>query len=219
MEVKEECATEEQQEQPAQGEHVAESDGAGDDVSASAGDDVSASRSVGVAEFPPPTPTLPLPPQLVVQNFYVTLVAPSTSSSSSLPRREPLRLTAPSTAREPPWRAPVGPSRSAPRQQVEGWCRQCKKPKSVCYKLGDWECPTCGVHNYASKNRCTNRRCPSGAETWCKSCRTWRSICLKDGDWICPSCRNHNYASREVGLAVRYSGFEFAAIVLSGSAG
>ena len=170
------------------------------------------SESPAVAEFPPLAPSLPLPAQPVVQNFYMVWA-----------QTPPPHPTPPSYP--PLWHAPMMSqtasrrSRTPPRQSISGWCKQCKKPKSVCYKLGDWECPTCGVHNYASKDRCTNQKCPSKAERWCKSCRTFRVLCLKDGDWICEMCQNHNFAWREVVLAVRYSGFEIAAIVLSGSAG
>ena len=188
LEGQEELATEQQ-----------ESDRVCGDVSASRREqpeerhegDVSESR--GVAElFPPSMPMCPPLPAPIQQHIYnITLVTPSSSSSHPHPTRR-------------------SRSRSAPRQRLQGWCKQCKKQKSVCYKLGDWECPTC---------RCTNQKCQSKAETWCKSCRTFRSLCLKEGDWICQSCDNHNFAWREVGLAVRYSGFEIAAIVLSGSAG
>mmetsp|Transcript_4713 Transcript_4713/g.12972 ORF Transcript_4713/g.12972 Transcript_4713/m.12972 type:complete len:277 (-) Transcript_4713:98-928(-) len=51
-------------------------------------------------------------------------------------------------------------------------------------KEGDWVCPNCANHNYASRVQC-NR------------CSTVRQG-MKAGDWICRSCGNHNYASREV---------------------
>ena len=165
-------------------------------------DDVLESRSLGVGSFPPSAPTLPLPPQPVVQHIYITWERPSssaeqmpsTSSSSSqqMPSSCSFRQVQPS-------RSPPDRSRSAPRQRLIGWCKQCKMRKAVCYKLGDWECPACGRHNYASKKSCSNRRCPAAGDTWCNACRTWRSICFKEGDWACPSCQNHNYASKEVG--------------------
>ena len=31
------------------------------------------------------------------------------------------------------------------------WCKSCKKMKSECYKMNDWECPWCGNHNWARK--------------------------------------------------------------------
>jgi len=159
-------------------------------------------------QFPPPAPLLPMPPQPVVQHIqHIYLVVnqqqPSDASSS---RRSRSR----SRARRSRSRSRARQSRSrsrAPRQRLTGWCKQCRKNKSECYKLGDWECPWCGRHKYAPKRMCTNPECPSrdsgsseGGETWCKSCRTWRSICLKEGDWACSLCDNHNYASKEVSL-------------------
>jgi len=145
--------------------------------------------------FPPPLPLLPEPPMPVVQHIHFNYYMLPQAEGVSLSRRP-------------------GKSRSrsrgeprAPRQEEKvGWCVQCKKPKSECYKLGDWECPVCGTHNYASKPRCTNKTCSSlrasesssSGDIWCKACKTWRSLCVKKGDWICPSCANHNYCSKEV---------------------
>merc|ERR1712127_781139 len=50
-------------------------------------------------------------------------------------------------------------------------------------KDGDWMCPNCGNHNFASRvtcNRCAHVR-PG----------------MKQGDWVCRSCKNHNFASRD----------------------
>lgn len=60
--------------------------------------------------------------------------------------------------------------------------------KTQTLKEGDWTCPSCGNHNFASRKVCN--RCggpkppPPGANA-------------KEGDWICPACENHNYASRQ----------------------
>jgi len=194
-----ESEVEKQQEQPP-GETVVKSSSVGGDVS----------ESRGVAKFPPPMPMFPLTLQPIV-HIYVVLPSPSSSSqqlsstgssSSSVPPPPP---PAPPASPPPPPAPPASPpprrrSRSAPRQGLTGWCKQCRKKKSDCFKHGDWECPTCGRHNYAGRSQCTDRRCPSAGETWCKACRTWRSCCFKDGDWACPCCQNHNYASKEVGV-------------------
>lgn len=49
-------------------------------------------------------------------------------------------------------------------------------------KEGDWECPGCGNHNFASRVNCNK-------------CRELRQG-FKEGDWICKSCKNHNFASK-----------------------
>jgi len=57
-------------------------------------------------------------------------------------------------------------------------------PPIAGMKDGDWMCPNCANHNYASRVEC-NR---------CGQVRPG----MKAGDWICRSCRNHNFASRDV---------------------
>lgn len=55
-------------------------------------------------------------------------------------------------------------------------------------KEGDWTCPLCNNHNYASRqvcNRCTGPRPPPPGEN------------VRPGDWMCPACGNHNYAKRQ----------------------
>lgn len=49
-------------------------------------------------------------------------------------------------------------------------------------KEGDWECPGCGNHNFASRVNCNK----------CGELRQG----FKEGDWICKSCKNHNFASK-----------------------
>ena len=46
----------------------------------------------------------------------------------------------------------------APTRAFSLWCRSCKKMKSECYKLNDWECPWCGNHNWARKQSCNQCR-------------------------------------------------------------
>jgi len=47
-------------------------------------------------------------------------------------------------------------------------------------KEGDWMCPSCGNHNFASRVKCNK-------------CNTLREG-MKEGDWICRSCKHHNFA-------------------------
>merc|ERR1719491_722292 len=53
---------------------------------------------------------------------------------------------------------------------------------------GDWMCPACGNHNYASREACNKCQQPKpvAPEGGCGG--NWR-----EGDWACPSCGNHNY--------------------------
>eukprot|EP00811_Abedinium_folium_P000772 NODE_10708_length_1334_cov_5.347142.p2 GENE.NODE_10708_length_1334_cov_5.347142~~NODE_10708_length_1334_cov_5.347142.p2 ORF type:complete len:280 (+),score=58.63 NODE_10708_length_1334_cov_5.347142:104-943(+) len=50
-------------------------------------------------------------------------------------------------------------------------------------KSGDWQCPMCVNHNFASRVNCNN----------CGKLRQG----FKVGDWVCRSCRNHNFQSRQ----------------------
>lgn len=55
-------------------------------------------------------------------------------------------------------------------------------------KEGDWMCPSCNNHNYASRqvcNRCAGARPPPEGKG-------------QPGDWMCPMCQNHNYRMRQV---------------------
>src|SRR5947209_582714 len=51
-------------------------------------------------------------------------------------------------------------------------------------KKGDWLCPDCGYHNFASRNECVD----------CK-CYKPKTVTRKKGDWDC-SCGALNFASR-----------------------
>jgi hypothetical protein len=46
---------------------------------------------------------------------------------------------------------------------------------------GDWECSTCGNHNFASRKFCNFWMCKQN---------------FKKGDWLCSACHRHNYHSR-----------------------
>lgn len=54
-------------------------------------------------------------------------------------------------------------------------------------KEGDWICPSCTNHNFASRtvcNRCGGPKPPPEGKG-------------QPGDWVCPFCGNHNYRSRQ----------------------
>merc|ERR1719345_404404 len=55
-------------------------------------------------------------------------------------------------------------------------------------RQGDWMCPACQNHNYASREACNKCSAP-------KDVRVANSG-MRPGDWICPACSNHNYASK-----------------------
>mmetsp|Transcript_120899 Transcript_120899/g.386183 ORF Transcript_120899/g.386183 Transcript_120899/m.386183 type:complete len:197 (+) Transcript_120899:1-591(+) len=64
-------------------------------------------------------------------------------------------------------------------------------PKGM--KNGDWMCPSCNNHNFASRSNCNK----------CQQVRSPMTMMggaspkgMKNGDWMCPSCNNHNFASR-----------------------
>lgn len=60
--------------------------------------------------------------------------------------------------------------------------------REVAMKEGDWMCPSCNNHNYASRqvcNRCGGARPPPEGKG-------------QPGDWMCPMCQNHNYKMRQV---------------------
>jgi len=55
-------------------------------------------------------------------------------------------------------------------------------------KEGDWMCPSCNNHNFASRqvcNRCGGAKPPPEGKG-------------QPGDWMCPMCQNHNYRMRQV---------------------
>lgn len=60
-------------------------------------------------------------------------------------------------------------------------------------RVGDWTCPACGNHNYASREACN--KC--GAPKTESAVQASTNKAMRAGDWMCPNCGNHNFASRE----------------------
>lgn len=54
---------------------------------------------------------------------------------------------------------------------------------------GDWECPSCSHHNYASRAQCQKCSTPRSAVTGGKGGK-------HPGDWVCHYCNELNFASR-----------------------
>jgi predicted nucleic-acid-binding Zn-ribbon protein/rRNA processing protein Gar1 len=80
-------------------------------------------------------------------------------------------------------------------------------------KPGDWMCPKCKNHNYASKNFCNRSSCDEKKPQGNNNNNSYRDNNrgrndnnrgrnsddepnMKPGDWMCPKCKNHNYASK-----------------------
>lgn len=59
---------------------------------------------------------------------------------------------------------------------------------------GDWDCPACNAHNYASKISCfiCKKPKPEGFEKTAFGDGGNR----RPGDWDCPKCQAHNYADK-----------------------
>lgn len=57
---------------------------------------------------------------------------------------------------------------------------------------GDWACPACGNHNYASRAVCNRCKAPKALD----AAPAGGSGSMRPGDWNCLLCGNHNYASR-----------------------
>ncbi|CAE8638214.1 unnamed protein product [Polarella glacialis] len=53
---------------------------------------------------------------------------------------------------------------------------------------GDWMCPACDAHNYASKTNCHKCQIPKEARI--------AKTGMREGDWICSACNNNNFASK-----------------------
>merc|ERR1740129_757000 len=58
---------------------------------------------------------------------------------------------------------------------------------------GDWMCPSCGNHNFSSRENCN--RC-GNPKQMPKSMPQNLPPNFRDGDWMCPECNNHNFASK-----------------------
>ena len=80
-------------------------------------------------------------------------------------------------------------------------------------KPGDWMCPKCKNHNYASKKFCNRSSCDEKKPHGDNNNNSYRDnnrgrndnnrgrndnedSNMKPGDWMCPKCKNHNYASK-----------------------
>jgi len=61
---------------------------------------------------------------------------------------------------------------------------------------GDWDCPSCNAHNFASKTACfvCDKPKPKDAGNTGNS-RSYRGD-RRPGDWDCPECQAHNYADK-----------------------
>src|SRR5688500_18242832 len=58
----------------------------------------------------------------------------------------------------------------------------------MSHKPGDWTCPDCGEHKFATKTECQcGGKRPVGAGPQ-----------LKKGDWMCPKCQDHQFAKNKV---------------------
>lgn len=58
------------------------------------------------------------------------------------------------------------------------------KPPLPQKRVGDWVCPQCSNHNYASREKCNG-----------PGCEQMKVDCLR---WVCPHCNNDNYPQRAV---------------------
>lgn len=69
---------------------------------------------------------------------------------------------------------------------------------------GDWDCPACNVHNFASRTSCFKCHTPKPAELggdeggYGAGPQRWggRQRDRRPGDWDCPNCGAHCFASR-----------------------
>ncbi len=72
---------------------------------------------------------------------------------------------------------------------------------------GDWKCPRCNAHNYASRSECFTCRAPKLVGTvdavdasmqarLVAKTNNGASQQVRPGDWKCPRCDAYNYASR-----------------------
>ena len=88
--------------------------------------------------------------------------------------------------------------------------------KSSRMKPGDWMCPKCNNHNFASKNVCNRSNCdepkPSGGDRRSQGRSSWgdrrgrdrrgggrkdrNQSEAREGDWTCKQCGNSNFAFR-----------------------
>ncbi|KFH65871.1 hypothetical protein MVEG_07974 [Podila verticillata NRRL 6337] len=74
------------------------------------------------------------------------------------------------------------------------------------FRPGDWTCPSCNSHNFASRFQCmrcgltkpTPRDSSSPAPSYGQQQSQGQSMSMKPGDWMCPNsqCGYHNFAKR-----------------------
>lgn len=67
-------------------------------------------------------------------------------------------------------------------------------------KKGDWHCPRCAMHNFATKKMCFGCSAPRPADqpryNGADGFRRDGGGGPKPGDWTCPACAKNNFASR-----------------------
>ena len=62
-------------------------------------------------------------------------------------------------------------------------------------KSGDWTCPTCKFHNFASRDIC--KSCPTAKPPNTPAAqKVVPAISMKPGDWLCMTCGCQNFARR-----------------------
>merc|ERR1719285_1129304 len=61
---------------------------------------------------------------------------------------------------------------------------------------GDWDCPSCNAHNYASKINCFVCKKPKPKDIEKTAPFGAFSGNRRPGDWDCPECQAHNYADK-----------------------
>eukprot|EP00808_Paulinella_micropora_P022439 g75118.t1 len=87
------------------------------------------------------------------------------------------------------------------------FCVTCQEPKPKQDTLrevlpGDWFCPECKNHNFASRLRCRlcdkkkPKKLPATEEDKEDKQDTAVANLVRPDDWVCPQCQFHNFASR-----------------------
>lgn len=86
--------------------------------------------------------------------------------------------------RPSPYASPRGPPPMAAREPPPS--QGCKGGKGgPPMRDGDWICPACSNHNFASRDSCNRCGQPRDAPPN-----------FRPGDWMCKECKNHNFASK-----------------------
>jgi len=77
---------------------------------------------------------------------------------------------------------------------------------------GDWICPQCSNHNFATRGQCNRCQAPKPVEMSMAALPVTAAAMaaspyatppmapggMREGDWLCPSCGNHNFSQRMV---------------------